>query len=229
MPTETSTETPTPTSTEAEEATRADSSSDSSSGGGGGGGGGDSSDDDDDGELFDLFGDESSSSTATSTPTATPTQTPAPNSSRVLSSSTNTSNGTLPATNDTVVTTVTAEPQRVSAGERATILVTVKNPQPTADTHTVELELFGSVVDSNKVNVPARGETTVEFAYNIVEPGTHTVRVGSETTNVTVVEAENGTSTTTPSSMTSTQFPGFGPVVVLVSLVLAGLLLTRRG
>ena len=148
------------------------------------------------------------------------------NSSVVLSTATNTSDASLPSANDTVVTDVSFEPSRISTNVQATVVVTVQNPQSTADTHPVELEMFGQVMNSREVTVPARGETTVEFSFSIVEPGTYTARVDSETATVTVVEPAEATGTPTPS--TSTQFPGFGAGVALSALALAALFLARR-
>ncbi|WP_372912362.1 PGF-CTERM sorting domain-containing protein [Salinigranum sp.] len=86
--------------------------------------------------------------------------------------------------------------------------------------------MSGQAVSSRQVTVPADGEATVQFNFNIVEPGTYTARVGSETATITVVDPAESTSTATPS--TSTQFPGFGVGVALSALALAALFLARR-
>jgi PGF-CTERM protein len=71
------------------------------------------------------------------------------------------------------------------------------------------------------VTVPANGVTTVEFAHNIVEPGTYTARVGNETATVRVLAADGTPPSTATPATTSTTFPGFGTVVALVALVVA--------
>jgi PGF-CTERM protein len=128
---------------------------------------------------------------------------------------------------DTVVTDVEARPSRITTNRQATVLVTVSNPQSEADTDTVELELFGEVVNTRNVTVPAGGETVVEFVYNIVQPGTYTARVDDRTATVTVVEPAGSARSTSPMS-TSTRFPGFGLGVTLVALTLAVLVVLRR-
>jgi hypothetical protein len=125
------------------------------------------------------------------------------------------------------VTDVSFDSERIARDETATLVATVRNPQPTADTHTVELELFGQVVNSREVTVPPGGVTKVEFTHNIVAPGTYTARVGSETDTIRVVETSE-TATATPTSTTSTQFPGFGFLVALVSLAVVFLGLSSR-
>jgi hypothetical protein len=129
------------------------------------------------------------------------------------------------------VTDVSFQSERIAPAETATIVVTVRNPQSTADSHLVELELFGQTVNSQEVTVPAGGTTTVQFVHDIVAPGNYTARVDSETDTIRVVDSNGATasSTMTPAT-TSTRFPGFGPLVALVALVfaLAGLSVARR-
>ncbi|WP_136592533.1 PGF-CTERM sorting domain-containing protein [Salinigranum halophilum] len=88
--------------------------------------------------------------------------------------------------------------------------------------------MFGQVINAREVTVPARGEAAVQFNHNIVEPGTYTARVDDETATVTVVESADATSAATGTPTTSTQFPGFGPLVALSALLLAALFLARR-
>jgi hypothetical protein len=122
----------------------------------------------------------------------------------------------------TVVTDVSFQPSRISTNVRAVVVVTVRNPQRVADTHPVTLELDGQLIETREVSVPARSTATVQFAFEFTRPGTYTARVDDETATVTVVDPEAGT----PTTSTSTQFPGFTPVTVvlagLVLLVLAG-------
>jgi hypothetical protein len=224
-PTSPSTELPTNESTETDsEAPENSDGSDSdeneapSSGGGGGGGGGG-------GSVADVSGDGDEDESETPTASATPVVTAVENSSSVVTSESNNSSMAVQSGDDTVVTNVSFEPSRVSTNVQANVVVTVQNPQSTTDTHTVDLEISGQVVSSRQVTVPAGGEATVRFNFNFVEPGTYTARVDSETATVTVVEP--GELTSTPDA-TSTQFPGFGPIVVLVSAALAVVLFTRR-
>ena len=134
---------------------------------------------------------------------------------------------TIPDADDTVVTDVSVQSDRISMDTPATISVTVANPQDVADTHTVELELFGQIVNSREVTVPANGVTTVQFTHNIVAPGTYTARVDDETATIRVVDPGQSTATPTSTS-TSTQFPGFGAGVALLAVALATLLFVRR-
>jgi PGF-CTERM protein len=131
---------------------------------------------------------------------------------------------------DTVVTDVSVRSARITTDEPAVITVTVRNPQPTVDTHLVELELFGQVINRREVTVPGGGAATVQFTYDIVAPGNYTARVDSETATIRVRAPGRATAslTATPTPATSTEFPGFGPVSVVVSLVLATLLFVRR-
>ncbi|WP_372910869.1 hypothetical protein [Salinigranum sp.] len=122
----------------------------------------------------------------------------------------------------TVVTNVSFEPSRISTNVRAVVVVTVRNPQRVAGTHPVALELDGQPIETREVSVPARSTATVQFAFEFTSSGTYTARVDDETATITVVDPEAGT----PTSSTSTRFPGFTPVTVvlagLVLLVLAG-------
>jgi hypothetical protein len=133
---------------------------------------------------------------------------------------------TMPDVDDTVVTDVSFRSEQIRTDENATVVVTVKNPQETADTHEVELEMFGQVVNSQEVTVPAEGQRKVEFVHNIVAPGTYTARVDGETDTVDVVGSSE-TTTASPTT-TSTTFPGFGVVAVLLAVVLGSVLLARR-
>jgi hypothetical protein len=135
----------------------------------------------------------------------------------------------MPDADDTVVTDVSFASDRISAAEEATAVVTVRNPQSTADTHLVELELFGEVVNSEEVTVPAGGTATVTFVHNIVAPGTYTARVDSETASIRVVEPDGPTSSpASEQTTTSTTFPGFGLVITLLALAFAALGVARR-
>jgi PGF-CTERM protein len=125
------------------------------------------------------------------------------------------------------VTDVSFRSERITPDEVATVVVTIENPQSIADQHTVELELFGQVVNSREVTIPADDETRVQFTHDIVAPGTYTAQVGDETATIRVVDPGQSAATATPTS-TSTQFPGFGPLAALVGIVVCGLALARR-
>ncbi|WP_380680358.1 hypothetical protein [Salinigranum sp. GCM10025319] len=116
------------------------------------------------------------------------------------------------------VTDVSFERGTIRPSEDAVVVVTLRNPNDQPGTHTVELELFGQVVDSREVAVPANGETQIQFVHDIVAPGTYTARVDGETATVTVVDPSQSPSTPTS---TSTQLPGFGPLVALVAVAAA--------
>ena len=116
------------------------------------------------------------------------------------------------------VTDVSFERETIRPSEEAVVVVTLRNPTDQPGTHTVELELFGQVVNSREVAVPADGETQVQFVHDIVAPGTYTARVDGETATVTVVDPGQSPSTSTS---TSTEFPGLGPLAAVVAVVVA--------
>jgi hypothetical protein len=127
------------------------------------------------------------------------------------------------------VTDVSFERETVRPAEDAVVVVTLRNPTDQAGTHTVDLELFGQVVNSREVTVPANGETRVQFVHDIVAPGTYTARVENETATVRVV-GPGQSSTPTPTA-TSTEFPGFGPLAAAVAIagsVVAAVAARRR-
>jgi hypothetical protein len=165
-----------------------------------------------------------SGGSSTLTPSSTSVPTIAPMEPTAVSAAE--ANATLSAIDDTVVTDVSFRSSRISTDERAVVVVTVQNPQSTPDTHTVELELFGQVVNSREVAVPAGETRTVQFVHHIVAPGTYTARVDSETATIRVVGAD-GNATATPTE-TATTFPGFGAVVAVLSVALAVLFFGRR-
>ncbi|WP_152039368.1 hypothetical protein [Salinigranum salinum] len=192
-----------------------DDDNDSSSGGGGGGGAG-VADDSDDGASGGGASGASSASRTTEPPTATATPTP----------EATTGDGATPARlDDTAVVDVSFEQETIPTSEAAIVVVTVQNPHETPDTHVVELEMFGEVINSREVTVPADGETTVRFEHNIVAPGTYTARVDGETATLRVLEPGE---TPSPQPTTSTTFPGFEPVAVVLALALALVFGVRR-
>jgi hypothetical protein len=141
---------------------------------------------------------------------------------------TGTGTATGPPGTEVVVTDVSFERQEIRPSEEAVVLVTVRNPTDRQRTDTVDLELFGQLVNSREVTVPAGEQTTVRFVHNIVAPGTYTARAGTETATVRVRAPEQSTTATvTSSGSTSTTFPGFGPVA-LVAAAVAALLFARR-
>jgi hypothetical protein len=111
---------------------------------------------------------------------------------------------------DTVVTAVTFQKDRISTTEQAALVVVVSNPQPTADTHTVTFELSGEVIETRDVSVPAGETTTVQFVYEIAEPGTYTARVDSESATIRVIETAG---TTTPAASTPLSEPSAPPTL----------------
>jgi hypothetical protein len=121
---------------------------------------------------------------------------------------------------ETAVVDVSFEQEAIRSSETAVVLVTVRNPNGTSETHVVELEMFGEVINSREVAVPAGGETTVRFEHNIVAPGTYTARVDGETATIRVLEPGETPSPQPPTSTTSTTFPGFGAVAAVLALVL---------
>jgi len=120
----------------------------------------------------------------------------------------------------------------VFAGEPFQLTAHVQNTGTAAGTTTVELELFGGVVDTQEVSVPAGETVSVTFTRQIEAPGSYTASVGNATVSLQV----DGQSTTTPGSTTTTSSssdvlsPGFGPTVAVLALALAaaGRFLVRR-
>lgn len=190
-----------------------DDGDDGSSGGGGGGAGSSSG-----GSGASLADDETTdASAASATTTATPT--PDPTAATATQASTRTPAGT-------VVTDVSFEPSRISTNVQAVVVVTVRNPQSVSDTHPVELELEGQLVKTQDVTVPAESTASVQFAFEFANPGTYTARVDDEAATVTVVEPEEGTPAT--AAATSTQFPGFTPLTVVLAVCVLSALAWRR-
>jgi hypothetical protein len=138
-----------------------------------------------------------------------------------------TATGTPTPLTDTTVVDVSFEQETIRSSEAAIVVVTVRNPGEAPDSHTVELEMFGQVINSREVSVPADGETTVRFEHNIVAPGTYTARVDGETATIRVLEPDQTPAPSTPGA-TSTASPGLGPAVALLALLLAALALARR-
>jgi hypothetical protein len=130
---------------------------------------------------------------------------------------------------DTVVTDVSFERGTIRSSETAVVVVTVRNPQSTADTHLVELELFDQVVNSREVTVAANDEATVRFVHTIVASGTYTARVGNETATIRVLASDETPSSTPVADSPSTALPSVRLLVVvaLVSFVVAALLARR--
>jgi hypothetical protein len=200
-----------------------DNDNDDSSSGGGGGGGAGVADDSDDGSSGGGSGGSGVSRT-TESPTPTTTATPIPE-------TTVTDGATPVGLEDTAVVDVSFERGAIQPTEAAVVVVTVRNPHATPDTHAVELEMFGEVINSREVTVPANGETTVRFEHNIVAPGTYTARVDGETATLRVLEPGETPSPEPTTSTTSTTFPGFGSVAVFLALALVlifGALRARR-
>ncbi|AUV81963.1 hypothetical protein C2R22_10150 [Salinigranum rubrum] len=186
---------------------------DDGSSGGGGGGAGSSGGGGSGASLVDD--DTTDASAASATATATPTPEAA---ATATQASTRTPAGT-------VVTDVSFEPSRISTNVQAVVVVTVRNPQTVSDTHPVELELEGQLVKTQDVTVPAESTASVQFAFEFANPGTYTARVDDETATVTVVEPEEGTPT---AASTSTQFPGFTPLTVVLAVCVLSALAWRR-
>jgi hypothetical protein len=82
--------------------------------------------------------------------------------------------------------------KRVSPDEPFTVTATLTNGGDDARSYDVDLELFGSVVESRSVSVPAGERRAVKFTVSIAAPGTYEPAVNGESATVTVVGGTGG-------------------------------------
>ncbi|MGM0592386.1 MAG: hypothetical protein ACQETI_12320, partial [Halobacteriota archaeon] len=114
----------------------------------------------------------------------------------------------------------------VEVGEPVSLRATVVNEGSTATSVPVRLQLFGEVVNVERVQVPADGSTSVEFEHTIVHPGAYEARAGTESVRLFV----DGTPTpgpSTPEADTGVETPGFGVGPTVLALVVA-VIVARR-
>ena len=81
---------------------------------------------------------------------------------------------------------LTVTPASVQAGEDVTVTVTVENTGEESGSYTVEVELDGTMVDSESVTLDGGASTTVSFTVSSETEGSHTVSVDTLSESFTV-------------------------------------------
>jgi len=141
-----------------------------------------------------------------------------------------------------VVTDVAAADSTVAPGDAVAVEATVTNRGAAAGTSTATLLVDGDARNATEVTVPANDTATVTFRPQFETAGDRSLTVGGATATVTVETADDGTEGATTAAPTTeattndddaeeastTGQPGFGPVAVLVALLVAGLVALRR-
>jgi S-layer protein (TIGR01567 family) len=84
-------------------------------------------------------------------------------------------------------------PENVSANKEFTVSVDVTNTGDANGTYIAELEVNGSVVDSQNVTLDAGDTEKIEFTTRIAEAGTTTIEIGTESEEITVTKAKSNT------------------------------------
>jgi hypothetical protein len=128
------------------------------------------------------------------------------------------------------VTDLAVADRTVTAGERFDITATVANTGYAEGSERVELVLFGEVVATERVSVPAGETATVTFTREIQAAGTYDVAAGNASTSVDVIAANDATGSTTESDgdASSAPVPGFGIGAAAFALVVAVVAALRR-
>ena len=136
----------------------------------------------------------------------------------------------------------------LAPGGSTTVIATVENVGSAAGSHTVELRLDDETVATRVVDLDAGERSELTFTVASDAPGTHTLSVDDASAGQITVEAGTATAapTATPASTATpgptetpavttaetpasdTNAPGFGAVVALLALLVAGLLAGRR-
>ena len=94
-----------------------------------------------------------------------------------------------PTPADIETSNLTVSPASIQAGEDVTITVDVENSGEESGSYTVEVELDGTVMDSESVTLSGGASTTVTFTVTSETEGAHTVEVDSLSGSFTVEEA----------------------------------------
>jgi S-layer protein (TIGR01567 family) len=84
-------------------------------------------------------------------------------------------------------------PENMSANKEFTVSVDVTNTGDANGTYIAELEVNGSVVDSQNVTLDAGDTEKIEFTTRIAEAGTTTIEIGTESGEITVTKAKSNT------------------------------------
>jgi PKD repeat protein len=129
-----------------------------------------------------------------------------------------------PAEPDISVARVEQSTDSVLAGETFDLSAYVQNTGTAEGATSVELELFGEVVDTKHVTVPAGETREVTFTRQIQAPGSYTASVGNATVSLEVASEDTTTTsdtTTTTGDSSNVLSPGFGPAVAVLALALA--------
>jgi len=120
--------------------------------------------------------------------------------------------------------------QPVTAGESFDVSAVVVNTGEAEGQRTVELVLFGQVVDAETVSLDTGESTRVTFTRAIQSAGSYDVVVGNETTTVDVIgNATNSTTAeTTDDGATGAEVPGFDLALAVVAIAVAAITILRR-
>ena len=103
----------------------------------------------------------------------------------------------LPTPADIETSNLTVTPASIQAGDDVTVTVDVENSGEESGSYTVEVELDGTVEDSETVTLSGGASTTVTFTVTSETEGAHTVEVDSLSDSFTVEEAPAGIPWTT--------------------------------
>ncbi len=110
------------------------------------------------------------------------------------------------------VTNASVGSETITAGESATVSVTVENTGDAAGTKSINLTVDGETVASQSVDLSAGGSTTLTFAVSRDEAGEYTVSAdGTLAGTVTVEAATTEAPTETNTTGTPTESPGETP------------------
>ncbi len=117
---------------------------------------------------------------------------------------------------------ITLENDSIDPGDSARLSAEIENPGDTDWTHEASLHIGDSEIQTKTVTVPAGEERTVEFSQQISQTGDYEIGVDDEQTKLTVRDP-NSTDNEDTDDTTDEQTPGFGPVVAVVALCVAGI------
>jgi hypothetical protein len=78
----------------------------------------------------------------------------------------------------------------VASGDPVGVVATVANSANESRSFTLELEMFGDVVDVRDIEVPAGETRTVTFVREIQAPGEYAAAVGNASASIVVTEDE---------------------------------------
>ena len=169
--------------------------------------------------------------TVTPAETATPGATATPNGTATGGTETTrppteTQSPTAAGEPNVTVAQALVESETVAPGTLVTVTAVVENTGSAAGTRTVPLVVNGVTVSETTVALTPGESRRLTFERRFQTPGTVTVAVGGAAAGQLTVGTETPTASPTT---TDTSFPGFGPLVAALAVLVAGLLARRRG